>query len=369
MAILVAAAIFLVMPLKFSFPRPHVEGWLGVIFDRFRAVDLPYNQFPSLHIALRTILADLYARHTRRAARVASDVWFSLIGASTLLTYQHHVADVAGGFLLALLCFYFVSGDPWRLPVTRNARVGGYYLGGAGVLAALAALLWPWGAVLLWPAASLAIVSSGYFGLGAAVFRKRNGQLPVATRILLAPTTLGQRLSLMKYARRSRAWDVVTPNVWIGRTLTRREAADALARGVTAILDVTGELPEAAPFARHPNYLNLPILDLTAPTAEQIRAAVEFIDRHARAGGVVYVHCKAGYSRSAAVVASYLLHAGLTATPQQAWDALRACRPEIIVRPEALACVAGPSPRAAEPAPLAAATVCNRRHRAYTPPP
>src|SRR4051812_48223258 len=65
LAIFVAAFFFLVMPLKFSFPRPHVGGWLGAIFDQFRRMDLPYNQFPSLHIALRTILAAVYARHTR----------------------------------------------------------------------------------------------------------------------------------------------------------------------------------------------------------------------------------------------------------------------------------------------------------------
>ena len=40
-------------------------GW-GAVFGWFFAADLPYNLFPSLHIALRTILAETYARHTRR---------------------------------------------------------------------------------------------------------------------------------------------------------------------------------------------------------------------------------------------------------------------------------------------------------------
>ena len=60
---------------------------------------------PSLHIALRTILAETYARHTRRFWNIASHLWFSLVGFSTLLTYQHHVIDVAGGFLLAAVVF------------------------------------------------------------------------------------------------------------------------------------------------------------------------------------------------------------------------------------------------------------------------
>jgi membrane-associated phospholipid phosphatase len=85
---------------------------LGLIFRTFRAMDLPYNQFPSLHIAAWVILLDLYARRTRGVARVALNVWFCLIAGSTLLTYQHHVADVIGGFMLGGLCFYVIRKAP-----------------------------------------------------------------------------------------------------------------------------------------------------------------------------------------------------------------------------------------------------------------
>ena len=93
LAILVAGAFFLVMPLRFAFPDL-TAGWRR----RLRAaagVRRPYNLFPSLHIAIRTILAGTYARH-RRGPPGAVAAWFSLIGLSTVLTYQHHVIDVAG---------------------------------------------------------------------------------------------------------------------------------------------------------------------------------------------------------------------------------------------------------------------------------
>ena len=47
-AILIAGLCFLLFPLRFAFPRPHANGWLGAVFDWFRGVDVPYNLFPSL---------------------------------------------------------------------------------------------------------------------------------------------------------------------------------------------------------------------------------------------------------------------------------------------------------------------------------
>jgi protein-tyrosine phosphatase len=105
--------------------------------------------------------------------------------------------------------------------------------------------------------------------------------------------------------------------------------------GVTAVLDLTAESSEAPSFLAL-EYLNLQILDLTAPTSAQLRAAVDFISAH-RETGAVYVHCKIGYSRSAAVVAAWLLDANLAASPQEAVAIVRTARPTLIVRPEAWA--------------------------------
>ena len=105
-AILVAGVCFLLIPLRFSAVRPQPSDWTGAVFRFLHILDQPYNMFPSLHITFRTILAALYAKHTTRVIRLASHLWFILIGFSTLLTYQHHFVDIVGGFVLAAICFY-----------------------------------------------------------------------------------------------------------------------------------------------------------------------------------------------------------------------------------------------------------------------
>src|SRR5213082_2249137 len=42
-AIGIAGICFLLFPLRFAFARPRASGWLGTAFDRFRALDQPYN--------------------------------------------------------------------------------------------------------------------------------------------------------------------------------------------------------------------------------------------------------------------------------------------------------------------------------------
>lgn len=54
--------------------------------------------------------------------------------------------------------------------------------------------------------------------------------------------------------------------------------------------------------------LRLSTVDLTGvPTVENLRKGVEFILKHRACGSSVYVHCKAGRSRSATMVAAYLI--------------------------------------------------------------
>ena len=106
LAIIIAGICFLLFPLRFAFPRPHVAGWLGALFDWFHGMDAPYNLLPSLHAAFTLILADIYFRHTRGFIRVAIMTWFVLIALSPVLTYQHHIIDIVGGFVLAVFCLW-----------------------------------------------------------------------------------------------------------------------------------------------------------------------------------------------------------------------------------------------------------------------
>jgi protein-tyrosine phosphatase len=334
-AILVGGICFLLFPLRFAFERPHAAGWLGAVFDWFRGMDPPYNLLPSLHIALRTILAELYARHTRGAVRAASNIWFVLIGLSAVLTYQHHVMDVVAGFALGAYCLYAFPESSPRLAVVPNRRVGSYYLAGALTAAAVVFLLWPMGAPFIWLFVSLGLMAAAYFGLGPGIFRKRNGQLPWTTWWTLGPVLAGQEISRLYYRRQCRAWNELTPNVWIGGVLSHREASGLVDRRITSVLDLTAEFSEPAPL-RHLAYRNIPILDLTAPTPDQLEEILRFIERES-ASGIVYVHCKIGYSRTAAVAAAWLLRSGAAVTVSEAIDSVRRVRPWVVLRPEVLA--------------------------------
>lgn len=337
-AILVAAIGFLLFPLRFAFDRPHASGVIGAAFDWFRNMDLPYNQLPSLHLALRTILAEHYAQHSRGFWRGASHFWFFLVGLSALLTYQHHLMDVVTGLALGVYCIYFIPETRLSPHVISNPRVAGYYAAGTLAATGLMIWFWPWGALLLWLVISLGIVAAAYLRWGSTVFQKNNGRLHWSARLVLGPCLLGQYLSLLYYRQQCRPWNEVTPNVWIGRVLNDREAIALVRRGVTAVLDLTAEFSEAKAFLAV-NYKNIPILDLTAPVTEKLGEMAKFIDHESRRG-IVYVHCKIGYSRTAAAVAAYLLQTGKANSILEAIAMLRQTRPTIVVRPEVMSALA-----------------------------
>jgi len=64
------------------------------------ATDNPYNDFPSLHTSVSTLLTIHWFQFNRRAGFVAA-FWTALIVASTVLIKQHYLADLVAGLLLA----------------------------------------------------------------------------------------------------------------------------------------------------------------------------------------------------------------------------------------------------------------------------
>lgn len=329
-AILVAGVCFLLLPLRIGTPRPHPEGVWEPLYALLWSFDKPHNLFPSLHIALLTILADVYCRRGPRPLRAGLGLWFILVGLSTLLTRQHHALDALGGLVLGLLLVR--PTGPSTAAAVFQPRIGFWYLLGSLALFALAISWAPSGLLLLWPALALALVSAGYLGAGAAVYGKTGSVLPLSARLLLAPCLVGHHLSLAHYRRGSDLWNPVVPGVWIGAKPTDPEARALVALGVTAVLDLTAEFQEPKPFVMT-EYRCIPVLDLTAPTREQLQEAVAFIERES-ARGIVYVHCKAGHSRSAAAVGAWLLSGGHARTTDDAVSILTRARPAIVIRPE-----------------------------------
>lgn len=328
-AIFIAGLCFVLFPLKFSFDRPHVDGPLGVIFNTFRTLDGIYNEFPSLHMALLVLLAAVFFKHTRGIIRIAIAAWFALIAVSPLLVYQHHVIDLVGGAMLGLAALHLFREEPQRYR-NRSRSLGLRYGVTAIMLFTIGCVFLGLPGVLLF--VPLVLIGWAYERGDPGIFKKAAGRLPLSAHLLFWPVLLGQRLSWLYYARRAPAYDRLDDNLIMGRLLTAREAQRALALDISAVIDTTVEFPEAAPFRALP-YLHLPTLDLTAPSQEQLAAAVAFITEHAPRGPV-YVHCKAGFSRTAAVAGAYLLATGKAAHAAEAQFILRQARPSLVIRPE-----------------------------------
>jgi protein phosphatase len=143
---------------------------------------------------------------------------------------------------------------------------------------------------------------------------------------------LGQYVSLVYYRSQCRSWDKVTPEVWIGGKLGSCSATQAVCSGVVSVLDLSAEFSEVKPF-RKISYRNIPVLDLTAPTQSQLVEMSNFIGNRSH-NGAVYVHCKIGYSRSAAAIAAYLVMSGKVKTAEEAFAMIRRVRPSVVIRLE-----------------------------------
>jgi protein phosphatase len=278
------------------------------------------------------LLLAVYVPLVRGAMRVCLELWFILIAFSTLLTHQHQVLDVVSGQLLGLFCLHVFPGRSaaaMEVLVERNFRIGWRYGVGAIFVVVAGYMLRPWGLMLWWPGGALACVAWGYIGAGPGIFRKRDGRLALSTRVLLGPYLLGAWISSVFYKRRCEPFNCVAPGLFIGCSLSRRQARALIARDVRAVLDLTAELGEARALRRL-RYENVPILDLTRPSRAQLVRCVAFIRERLAEGGV-YVHCALGFSRSVCVAAAYLIAIERASTVDEAIAKVELARPAAVM--------------------------------------
>ena len=253
---IVATTCFMLFPLHFGWPKPPTDGLWGVMFDSLVAFDLPYNQSPSLHIALSIIVGAFYWTRFPKI-RLPILLWQSLIALSVLTTYQHHFIDVPTGALLGWLVLWAIPQrgvSPFRRrslsvvqpdnqtgrlktneesfartreasfreaktsPATRSReiKIAMLYLAGA-VLSALPSFFggaWLW---MLWVSVSLSVVAFAYLTGNAAVFQKQaDGRLSAAATILLLPYLAGVRLNMAYWLRGKAKTARVRDDVLIG---------------------------------------------------------------------------------------------------------------------------------------------------------
>jgi len=296
-------------------------------------MDAPYNLLPSLHAAFTLILLNSFFRHTRGFIRVVTMIWFVLIALSPVLTYQHHVIDIVGGFVLAGYCFYLFREPTLAPPIIVNRRIGSYYRSGSGGCLDCGSDLLAMGS-----SASLAsdrsrhrgerVLQSGSDRFFARLKENCRGARGLCWRLTYSVNICRCCITGGNVDRGTRSHH----KSGLGGKLGCRSANKALCSGVVSVLDLSAEFSEAKPF-RKINYRNTPVLDLTAPSQAQLVEISKFIGNHSR-NGAVYVHCKIGYSRSAAAVTAYLIMSGKVKTAEEAFAMIRRVRPSVVIRPE-----------------------------------
>lgn len=336
MASLVACLGFLLFPLKFSFIRPVTDGPFGWLFQQLELFDLPYNQAPSLHIMLAWLLWLRFWPHCQGILRWLITGWFALIAVSVLTTWQHHVIDIATGLAAGVIVSYLIpikSHWCWQRPSRSSLKLALWYGSAALLVGGLGLGLQGGGYVLVWPALSLLAVTAGYCGWGIGVFQKEaDGRLSPSARLLLWPYRLGAWLSMYAFTRPLPQAVPVADGVFIG-SYPRAQLLQA------STLDVTAEFSRSD-YSRNKPYICCPLMDLMVPNQQQLALAVTKLNQLHQQHGTVLVHCALGMSRSALVIAAWLLDQGRVATPQAAAELLRQVRPQVVLQPQHLQALA-----------------------------
>lgn len=163
-----------------------------------------------------------------------------------------------------------------------------------------------------WTAFSLIAVSSAYLINFPSLFRKReDGSIPFYIRWIFVPFLLGSWL-YNEYARRTDKvppLQKIEPNLFLACRMSSKHVGLLNESGIEAILDVTAEFDglDWTAYQEDFRYLNVPVLDHTSPTPEQLVLAINWLNQQISESKNVVVHCALGRGRSVLVVAAFLL--------------------------------------------------------------
>ncbi|CAG7835751.1 unnamed protein product [Allacma fusca] len=139
----------------------------------------------------------------------------------------------------------------------------------------------------------------------------------------------------------TRNWyDRIDSNVILGALPFRSMVKTLEAENVKAIISMNEDYEltlfsnSKQGWAEHGiDFLQLPTRDIfEAPCQEKLKEGVEFIE-NLKGTGTVYVHCKAGRTRSATLVACYLME-HYKWKPNEAVNHMFKCRPHILLGPK-----------------------------------
>lgn len=298
---------FLLFPLQQIniLSRPEIGGFFGWWFDSLMKFDHPYNQAPSLHIALLMVLWTFYTQRFAKKWHWLINIWSFLIGASVLTTWQHHFIDIPAGMLagsLAIWCFPEDQKSPLSTrPFVKNWYWCGFYSTLSLSLALIALVnqhIWLW---FLYPAFSLFIVSLNYGFFGKNGFPKlANGHYSFSQWVLFLPYIIIAIINSKAWTRKNNHYDAILPDLYVGSI--PRKSTD-LAQ-FASLVDCCAEIPFNGNQIKHyfPNYL----LDMTPLSASECETSADIIHQ-ALSEGQTLVYCALGYSRSVTSILAYLM--------------------------------------------------------------
>ncbi|MEN6625006.1 MAG: hypothetical protein ABFD69_02135 [Candidatus Sumerlaeia bacterium] len=179
-----------------------------------------------------------------------------------------------------------------------------------------------WWLLLLWLAFNFFAYASAYGGRTREIFWKRDGRLPLSSKLLHLPFLIcsGAIWHVYVLLSRERPFDRVTDDIIVGRRLRAGE----LPPGIVNVVDLTAEMEDPAEIREKTNYVSLPILDAYHPTPDELHAAIEKLKP-----GPTYIHCAQGHGRTALFAIALLAERGMIQSFEQGLDLLKKARPGI----------------------------------------
>jgi len=175
--------------------------------------------------------------------------------------------------------------------------------------------------------------------MGAEWTRSLSGSLYMMfARVTFLPT-LAYNVAMERISQR-RWWDRIDKRVILGALPFRSEYTKQLVKdeNIGGVVSMNEDY-ELQLFSYQTegwknlgvNFLQLSTTDIfESPDQTKLTKGVEFIDKFHRNDQSVYIHCKAGRTRSATLVGCYLMAAN-NWTPQQAIDYMKEKRPHILL--------------------------------------
>ena len=366
-ATLLACLVFYLYPARFSFVRPLTTDWTAFGYQFLSATDKPFNQLPSLHVTYALLLGvSLWNAFNSQykwrliTYRLLLSIVCILIIVSTVLTYQHHLLDIVGGFVLAGIVLIIVNNLQSALVLKYlTVGIGGFLL---IVIASFfvgvnVAIEYIGRALAGYWLASFMLLSWLYqvnnIKINQSYFRKNNaGKLTLSTWFAFAPILLAYKIMshLGQLYFANKQGETVTGTLWhlidnevLVSASARLSSAKFINRflpialskevGQLIVVDVAAEVKSHVSKLNtaidksyiqtvSTHYLRLPLLDLQPFSEEDVPLLIVLfkqIDqliyqnklRQASAdtqATLINFHCVMGFSRSIAMQVLYLVY-------------------------------------------------------------